>query len=290
MLKIKWSRRTLALVLCIGMLLLIMTGCMSKPDMPDEREAQPQTSEETVTKLKKLNRIAEDMHNRAKNGDVSGAHFLLNQFSEELLTLPFAEISTLEGMKAVTDAVDEAKRTLVSANLSPQKALEVSVKIRLLADAMTHPHEPMWVQFYPRMKTEHRTMETAYKKQELESAQSAVKLWEASYLTIRPSLLVSRDPEAVNKLDSLLTFIKNRSAEANVPYEEILNALQALQQGIDEIFYKQQDQTAYLPMHGGGEPYIWSIGVGSIILTVLTFVAWRMFHSDKRFAKVPRDR
>lgn len=286
----KNSKRALMLVITIMMLAALMTGCMTKNDASLEEKSAPKPEAQTLAKLEKLNRLSEEMHNKAREGDVSGARSLLNQFSEELLTIPFGEISTMEGMKAVSEAVEQAKGSFISVRTTPEQAFAEAVKIRLLGDAITHPNEPMWLQFYPRMKAEQRAMETAYKSQDMKSAQAALNQWETSYLTIRPSIIVTRDPETASKLDSLLKFIKERSEGAPVSYEELLTALKALQDGVDEAFYNKGDQTAYLPVNGGRDPYIWSIGMGSIILTVLTFVAWKMFHSDKRFAKVPRDR
>ncbi|GIP32415.1 sporulation protein YpjB [Paenibacillus sp. J2TS4] len=276
--------------LLIGCVIVIvgMTGCGQAQPSPDDSLNRPDSRE--IAKLEQVNRLADDMYRQTASGDIEGGKEKLADISDQLPKIKFAGIATLEGMNALIDTVEQAKRTFNSLQTSPEELMRETVKIRLVTDALTHPNAPMWLEFNKGMKSELRRMELAAGRQQNEELSDSLWKVEERYETIRASILVSREAADVEKLDSLLAFIKHQMQASPISYTEVMSAVKSLESTMDEVFYNNDDRTAYLPMSDGKEPILWSAAMGAIILTVLGFVAWKMFHSDKRFARVPRDR
>ncbi|MFD0867805.1 sporulation protein YpjB [Chlamydia abortus] len=282
------NRRFRALSAGFVLVALILGGC-GEVNTPTDPQAQEGNSREMV-KLERINQWANEMYQQTASGNVVGGKEKLDDISEQLTKIQFSGITSLEGMNALFDTIEQAKRKFNSVQTSPEEALQEAVKIRLIADAMTHQYSPMWLEFDKAIRSELRRMELAASRQQDQELSGTFQRLEDRYETIRASIMVSRNPEIVEKLDSLFVFIKHQMQSTPIPYTEIRSAAKELDNALREVFYSADERTAYLPIVEGKDPIIWSAAMGAIILTVLGFVAWKMFHSDKRFARVPRDR
>ncbi|MNR03623.1 Sporulation protein YpjB (SpoYpjB) [compost metagenome] len=107
---------------------------------------------------------------------------------------------------------------------------------------------------------------------------------------IHPSLIISRDASSVEKLDSLLTFIKTNVNAKPLPVRQLEAGIVTLNQVLDEIFMKHKDALAYVPFTDPKQPIIWSLSMGFIIVGVLSYVGWRMYQSGRHIVPVKQTR
>ncbi|MNI98283.1 hypothetical protein D3C73_1571010 [compost metagenome] len=68
--------------------------------------------------------------------------------------------------------------------------------------------------------------------------------------------------------------------------KDIQSGIKNLEMTIDELFLRQKDQSAYLPIPDPQQPILWTLGMGAIIISVLTFAGWRMFLSRQNVVPV----
>jgi sporulation protein YpjB len=130
------------------------------------------------------------------------------------------------------------------------------------------------------IRDEASSLEEAVKRKQTAAAASAFSRLQAHYGTIRPALRVSREPYQIEKADSILVFINKRLAPKAIAKEDTLQGIRTLQDTIDELFGGKEDKTAYLPIQSADRPIFWTFGIGSLIVCVLGFVAWRKFHAE----------
>ncbi|GIP37446.1 hypothetical protein J31TS4_07260 [Paenibacillus sp. J31TS4] len=271
------------------LIVAFLAGCGTMENDPIRRETAGQDSAEW-TKLERLGGTAEELYQATAAGDIEAAKQTLDRLEEQVTGISYTGLTTLEGMKALTDTVEESKRVFQAVRFSGEDAGVAAVKLRLITDALTHKQSPMWLQFEGGQMEALRQLKSAAAQKLEREAIAAAASAEQKYRMIRPSLYVSREPADVEKLDSLFTHLNKLLKPAPTNYEDIQKTAAALEQEFREIFHRQRDKTAYLPVQGGDTPILWTLFMGSFIIAVLSFVAWKMFHSDKSIARVPRNK
>ncbi|WP_409346630.1 sporulation protein YpjB [Paenibacillus sp. MBLB4367] len=267
------------LVLCL--LLAVIGGCIRQ----EQKQKPALAGAEDYRKLEQLNRAADDIYKQVSEGNIVGALDRMNEISLLIPTIHYGGVTTVEGMNALAQSVVQAKRSFNSVYASQQETLLAAAKIRLVADALTHRNEPMWLQYYKVMKEDVRALELAAQQQKAAQLVQAAARYEQHYLTIRPALFISKEPSDVEKLDSLLSFIKTQASAKTIPYGNITSVSSTLQDTLDLVFGKREEDTAYLPLGQNGNPVWWAALMALIIIPVLIFAGWRM-HAERSLIRL----
>ncbi|NEN82057.1 sporulation protein YpjB [Paenibacillus elgii] len=277
----RWHRFGVWLALSVS-LMLVATGCGEGEGANEMSAAKP--SAEQVQKTELLGRTAEELYQKAKQGHVSGSLMALQQLSDQIPKIRFEGLTSIEGMNALTRAVTDAKRVFNAASFKPEEGMVAAAKIRLAADALSHPHTPLWLQYDKLLSDDVDLLEKAATDKNRAEVRKGAALLEQHIGIIRPSLLISRNPADVEKLDSLATFIKLQAQGEGELYRNVLNAVPPLRGLLDKLFLKRET-TAYLPYPEQQNPILWIVTLGSVILASLGFAAWRL--SKKNGGLVP---
>ncbi|MFE6797370.1 sporulation protein YpjB [Paenibacillus chitinolyticus] len=248
-------------------------GCAPAP-----REAIPAASMTPVQMktAESLNEAAEELYKLSEQGKTTEARIELEQLGELATKLTYDGSITIEGLHALTETITGAKKTYASVSFSQDEGRFAAAKIRLAADALTHRGQPMWLQYYKLIKDDLKRIETnVAARKKLEALLDYNKLYR-HMSTIRPALLISRAPAEVEKLDSLLVFMRKGLAAPALDKTNLLQASGEFGKTIDGIFGRS-DREAFLPLPDTQEPVFWSLVVGAFIIGVLLFAGWRMF-------------
>ncbi|NHN28698.1 hypothetical protein G9U52_02500 [Paenibacillus sp. S3N08] len=256
----------------------LLAGC-SLGQKPVEQAAPPKPAQDQLQKLELLNQTADDMYKKVMQGDLAGGRAALQQLSEQIPQIRYEGITTLEGLNALTTTITQSKRVFNAVNLSPEEGQVSVATIRLATDALTHPREPMWIQHYRLLQDDLEQMERSMHAQNKPELLAADAKFRQHIAVLHPSLLISRDPIEIEKLDSLVLFISDQVRSEQELYKQILNVMPSLRHTIDVLFLKKE-ATAYLPIIDDHNPILWTLVMGTIILTVLSFVAWRLSKKD----------
>jgi sporulation protein YpjB len=281
-------RKGFAVIAAVLLGMVWLAGCQA-----DHREAGPQTltlrpSEEQRRQAELLNQTADDMYKKVMAGDISGGGAVLEQLSEQIPQLRYEGITTVEGMNALTQTVTDAKRVFNGVRYSQDAGQVSAAKIRLAVDALTHKAQPMWLQYYKLLQEDIDRLEQSVKENNQQRLQSASAQLEQHVAVIHPSLLISRHPSDVEKLDSLVRFISGQARSDKQSYKEVDGALPPLRQHVDKLFLKG-DTTAYLPLIDQQNPILWTLAIGSVIIAALAFAGWRLAQKDGGLVPVRKE-
>ncbi|WP_068775424.1 sporulation protein YpjB [Paenibacillus sp. FJAT-26967] len=275
------AKRIIGLCLWVAILTAAI-GCS-----PVSREALPAAtvSPSQIQAAESLNQAAEELYKLTEQGKTDEARIRLEQLGEQATKLTYDGAITIEGLHALTETISKAKRTFAATDFSQDEALFASAKIRLAADALTHRNQPMWLQYYKLVKDDLERLDSNIRAgKKLESLLDYSKLYR-HYSTIRPAILINRSPADVNKMDSLLTFLKKGLAEDRLDKTALHTAMEHAHKTIDGLFGRSERE-AFLPMPDTQDPIIWSIGIGTFIIGVLLFAGWRMFRLKPGYERV----
>lgn len=67
---------------------------------------------------------------------------------------------------------------------------------------------------------------------------------------------------------------------------ELTSGLEQLNRVLDELFMKHKDAIAIVPLMDPKQPILWTLGMGLIIVSVLSYVGWRMHQTGRNIVSV----
>jgi len=280
--KMKWIGVSMALILFLPLL----AGCALSAKQDAAAAVKP--TPEQLQKVKLLNETAETMYQKVQQGDIPGSRAVLQQISDQVTQIRFEGITSVEGLNALTDTITEAKRVFQAVKFNPDAGKISAAKVRLATDSLTHASQPLWLQYYKQLQDDVNVIEQTAKASDKTSLQHASAHIEQHYSIIHPSLLISRPAEDVERMDSLVAFVKSQSMSQGMPFRNVLNAVPPMRQMLDKLFMKRE-ATAYLPYPEPQNPILWTLAFGSVILAALGFAGWRLSKKNDGIVTVRRN-
>lgn len=265
--------------------LYLLGGCSAK-----EASSEPQVSmdEQQKGKLSEMNHTAETLYKKAMEGAIEEARAELIVIGNQITQIRFEGITTVEGVNALSNTIVKAKRVFNAVKFSQHEGIIAAARVRLAIDALTHPNQPMWLQYYKVLVEDLSSIRKAAEDKQVAETRKALDVMYQHYSIIRPAILINRDAAEVEKADSLFAFLGSQMAAKQVQYEQVRAGIEQLQQELDEMFMKKHAQ-AYAPLTDSGKPIVWATGIGSAIVIVLSYVAWRKFKNEKGYVAVRKE-
>ncbi|MBP1961937.1 sporulation protein YpjB [Paenibacillus aceris] len=243
-----------------------------------------------VQRVEFLNQIADEMYKQTMDGQVLEARNKLMQMSDQIPKIQFEGITSVEGLNALTETITQAKRVYNAVNYSPEEAQMAVAKIRLATDALTHKNQPMWLQYYKVLQNDTAALTQDVKSGKQQEAIASFGKLSQHIAIIHPSLLISREASSVEKLDSVLLFLRKNINSQPMAVRQADSGLDQLGHVLDELFLKNKDAIAFVPITDPKHPIIWSAGIGLIIVSVLSYVGWRMYQSGRHIVPIKQSR
>jgi len=233
-----------------------------------------------LKQLQVLDETADRMYEEVMEGRLLEARELIRSIGDQVVGMEFAGITTVEGLEALTQAITNARRLMNAVQTEPDRLRMAAAQVRLSTDALLHKHQPLWHEYYQTLKSDTEQLREAVRSGQniILSAQQL----QAHYAVIRPAVLISRPPEASGRIESLIAYFMQQAGSQG---EAALQNVDELMRAWNELFRKQE-MSAYTPLDVEQRPIYWSLVIGSIIVTVLCFVAWRKYESERQIKPV----
>ncbi|MEC0226923.1 sporulation protein YpjB [Paenibacillus alba] len=239
-----------------------------------------------IQRVEFLNQITDEMYKQTMDGQVVEARNKLQQISDQIPKIHFEGITSVEGLNALTETITQAKRVYNAAQYSSDEGQVAVAKLRLATDALTHKNQPMWLQYHKVLQNDALLLTQDIKSNKQAEALTDFGKMSQHIAIIHPALLISREASSVEKLDSVLVFLHKNISEKPMAARQLESGLTHLNQVLDELFLKNKDAIAFVPITDPRQPIIWSLGIGLIIVSVLSYAGWRMYHSGRSFVTV----
>jgi sporulation protein YpjB len=254
--------------------MLVLTSCAQSEH---EIRAAAVPNEVTSKQIERFSQLADDVYTKTLKGEFLEARQQIIQLGDLLPKMRLEGITTLQGVRALADTLLQANRVYNAVQLNPEQANLASARIRLMADALSHPNTPLWLQFNKLFQEDLERIEKAVKLKQIKDIQITFADLRNHYFTIQPALQVSIQEEQLSKMDSSFQYLKNTLLAAPIKYSNIIHALKTLREQFDNLFQLNSETTAYLPfMYSNASLLTWRFSIGAIFILVLTFVAWRL--------------
>jgi len=270
-----WVRfiRPVCALAMICMIAAIFAACGRQNQ--DQRVSAP-VKQETLRKIEQLNAASDSAYRHMLADNMTGVRSALDHIASLIPQIEFDGVTTIEGLGALTNAVNETRRLFNAIQLDSEKASMSLIKVRLATDALTHKNAPLWHDYYEPLTGDLEMIGEGVANGMRRDVDAAFAKLEMHVGLIKPALLVSKPPEQMERIQSLLQYIKAQIRMQPYDKAQIDRGLKVLRETFDKIFDKG-NQSAFLPFIEPETPVFWTLGIGAAIMSALAYTAWRMY-------------
>jgi hypothetical protein len=91
--------------------------------------------------------MGDEVYNKTVNGDFLEARKEIIQMMDWVPQTRLDGVTSIFGTRTLTNTLEQAIKVFNAIQLNPEQALIESARIRLMADALSHPNTPLWLQY-----------------------------------------------------------------------------------------------------------------------------------------------
>ncbi|WP_018755342.1 sporulation protein YpjB [Paenibacillus terrigena] len=284
-----FSRFFMVIILC-GLLVGCQPNATSKSD--SNTELRPVVEQVVPTKkdqqvvLEQFAAKAEKVYKGAISGETIQVREEIAQIELMLKQIPLGQLTSVEGIRALTNTIIETKRTVNAVSLNPDRWLLTTAKMRLAVDALVNAKHGLWTQYYKAFIEDMDQLEAAAKAPSKEKFASAFRGLQQHYELIRPAVIIVHPADFVEKFDSYVSFLQTATQAEPFQGQQASEAISIGKPLIQELFMKRTDKPTFVPPVGTGQdPWIWIVGIGAVVVTVLTYVGFRKYQYEQELAR-----
>lgn len=267
------------LVLGVGLIVLSLILLTMMP-FPFASWTAGSKEESKRESWQKLNGLAEQALDLAQRNQWEASKKRLGQLTSHFLALKTGDyVERLEQVQVLTQTIVQAEEALNRVTPDPEEIIQRLLRLRLVLDAVSHHRQPLWLNYYPNIiKTMDELIE-ALQEDKRDLFYQRINQLASQYEFIRPAIVVSHDAETVAKMDSKIKFLMDKRSELWHDEKRRLAFLEGLEKDWKYIFYQnhQEQSISFIYL---------MIGMGTLICSVLTYVAWRKYRGEKETKKV----
>lgn len=243
-------------------------------------EATISNDEERYHAWNKLNGLAEQVLDLAQKNQFEASKKQLNQLSSYFLSLKTGEyLERLEQVQVLTQTIVQAEETLNKVSPNPEEIKYRLLKLRLVIDAVGHKRQPLWLNYYPTIVQTMDELSVSLQEENRDAFYHHINQLANHYEFIRPAMVISHDAQTVAKMDSKIKFLMDKRSELWHDQNKRLAFIEGMEEDWKRIFYQVHEEQSM--------SFIYlMIGMGTLICSVLTYVAWRKYKGEKEVKKV----
>jgi sporulation protein YpjB len=235
------------------------------------------------TGAQQLEQAADALYGYVLEGDVMKVRQETEEISRILVSSSFEGMTSVEGINALSGVVMDLKAAVASAKGSQQHLEATATKLRLAANSLNQPGQPIWLQYYKLIREDLNAMEQSGAANDLVGWKTAVERLESRYENIRPAVIVSRKPEVVNAFDSWLSYAAGiPSSSQKIERTRLLEIVSYGQDAVRVMFGKEKDEPALSLPLASQEFGIWGGLAASFIIAVLAYAGYRKYRGENQ--------
>jgi sporulation protein YpjB len=228
-----------------------------------------------LSPIDKLDEISDEALQMVKFQKYDEAKKLLDYFSDQFTSVTEKKQPlTMDEVRIVTVARDEAMEAAVSSNMNDQERISRLTKFRLVIDAISTSHRPLWTEMKDQIMTTFLQVKEAAYNGNTSKFNTSFNSFLSLYNVIYPSMKIDVPVENIQKLDARINFIDVYRSQI-VSNPKSLKELDGLETDLKKLFTDMDEDQA--------DPSLWwvIISTGSIIIMTLSYVGWRKYKGDK---------
>ncbi|WP_246061807.1 sporulation protein YpjB [Paenibacillus oralis] len=272
-------------------LLLLADGAMAAASPGEKGASGPApvsqvSDEERGDKLKQLEAAAEALYGHMQQGHAQEAHAEMERLIAALEGVSFKGLTSVEGIHALAESIMNVRETLARAEIVPEEWTRSSAVLRLAVNSLLHKDKGLWLQYYKVMADDMQQMSNARVGGQSEKLRAAFQNLQQHYETIRPAAAIRRDPSAVNRFDSWMSYAERLSSDKPVDEAALKQAIRQGESALKALFGRKGEEPVFLPIAGYENPWYWSGLIGLWIVLALGYTGLRKYRAAQAITGV----
>jgi sporulation protein YpjB len=223
-------------------------------------------------------RLANQVAKWAGAGEYIKARDQLLKLSGRFSKADFTKLNLrIESIHALAEVIMEMEGALNRVQPNSKEIADAAARLQLAFDALTHPNQPMWQQYYQPLKKDLDMIDEAIRMNDRHAVQEGVDQFYEHYQIIRPALIVAKSPFTISKVDSLVTFLRNQTE-----MDKLKIGVTQLKSLLNPLFFgSERDVMATVYRWNEGDFFKVILWVSGLIASVLGFVSWRKYRENR---------
>jgi sporulation protein YpjB len=232
--------------------------------------AEDTTSEE----FKKLDEISNYAWQLSKQNRFEEAIQLLQYFDQEFKNIPInTKVYSVDELHVLTSSHHKALDALEKETIDPDEKIKAVTQFRLVVDAMTSEHQPLWGTMEEPIMTTFSHLKSDMEEGDLQGFQQEWNEFLSLYGIIYPSLTVDVDDQNIKRVETHISAIEGNmflELSEHTKFQQLL----AMEEALQDIFH-------HADKNESDPSLLWVIlTTGSIILLALTYAGWKKYKAD----------
>lgn len=227
-----------------------------------------------------LNHTADQVLQLVKEQKYTEGKQLLDLFSKQFLSIRTNENSlTMTQLRIITASFENAMGALTSVSLSHEQRVNAVSELRLVIDAFTSKHHPLWKQTEAQVLNEIKKIESAIEASDQTEFNHALNQFLQKYGMIRSAVMVAIEPHQFQRIESHVKYLekyRNGILEDTTKQEQI----KIMKKDFEKLYHGfEEDQT---------DPSLWWVmfSIGGTIMLSLFYVGYKKYKAEKDKVKV----
>lgn len=227
---------------------------------------------------KQLDSYAEQLYRASVAGELEQVQKTIYAMGKLFTETTFNGATSVEGVRALSDAIVQVKRILPSIQLKQEELMRATARLRLAADALAHPKQAMWLQYEQVLRDDMtRMLSTNQNKEWIPYANR----WLEHVDRIRPAATIQRDVQTIELMESLTQFIRDTAKGKHSPKE----ANEALNKHGDtvlsQLFGTEKANPTLGPPTYTPLPFQWIFMLAFIVCMMLAYVGFQKYRYEQ---------
>ncbi|MDP4096627.1 sporulation protein YpjB [Paenibacillus sp. P96] len=268
---------TIRTLLCAVLLFVLLPQAVSdayEASSPSSADQQQQQA---------LDQAAAALYKHAKEGNIVQVRHRLAEVTQLFGSGGVQKSMSVEGIHAFSGAILDVQEAVNAAGISPDAVIQAAASLRLAADVLAHPRQPLWQQYYKIINEDLKEAESQFARGSTSGFVEAVERLEEHYNTIRPAAMISRPPSAVNRTDSWLSYVKGAGVNPHSDPAAVKAALNSGRETLNGLFGRERDAAAFGPFMQTADEEAVKWLIGCLILAALVYAGFRKYRAEHGF-------
>ncbi len=269
--------KVIRIVLSVVLSMVLLLSVCVPPGMA---ETQDQSKPVGKTKeIEELDHAAATLYRDVMDGNIEKARADVAEVSRWFSTGQVQAALSVEAIHALSGSILEVQQATQSVQASPDEWVKAAANLRLATDALAHPRQPLWQQYYKILREDVSGLNNQFAKGNMKGFKASTAVLEDHYETIRTAALIHGRTTEVVRTDSWISYIKGLGNQQNADASTIRGALDQGNPTFNALFGREKDATALAPFIPRESERRAEVAIGMIVLLALVYAGYRKYRA-----------
>ncbi|BFH61819.1 sporulation protein YpjB [Paenibacillus azoreducens] len=243
------------------------------------------SSAEAVKQAQNLSQTVERMYQHVLEGNINLVNRDLAEVNSIFENSSLQKLTSVEGIHALSESIIEMKAAVARVKIDKEQWFTASAKLRMAADALNNPKQPMWLQYYKLIREELSKMKSGVDKGGFLAVKEAYERLQNHYEVIRPAVVIQRKQADVTMADSWLSYAGGLVNAVQPNPADLHSMIDQGEEMFNGLFGKKKDYPALAPLEQTDNSWPWLVGGGAFIFVILVYTAYRKYKGEQNSMK-----